>query len=361
MKKHLVAILFMLLTGSVFSNPVIMPPVISEIFWDENGWTMELFFDDMFYCNNLNELTLICNEDTSAFKTGIPIVLNQPMVVTKDDLIEPFELPISGGYIDILETASLFPITEPLIYGDNAGSRISAVLQGQSIVNQKFTHYYEDDYYFWLVKETQPSIGELPFTCQTRANFSGKVVDKFLNPVPIANINYIFQNINQIYFPTTPTLITDENGEFSTDQMFCREYTVRIYVNNEVELFTNLDVEPDSANYFYFQLDTVYDGVNENVIIEQKFSMNVSPNPFNRNLNINIQMTKNSLVKSSKLKLFDLTGNIVKSTSINSPYLNNIDIYWKAMDEVVANAGIYLLALEVEGKIVASQKVIFQK
>lgn len=143
--------------------------------------------------------------------------------------------------------------------------------------------------------------------------------------------------------------------------MFCKEYLFRIYVNNEVELFTTLNIEPDSANYFCFQLDMVYAGVNENINIEPKFLMNASPNPFNRNLDINIQMNRNILIKSSKLKLFDLTGNLIKSTTINSPYLHDIDIHWGTMDETVKNSGVYLLALEVEGKIVASQKVIFQK
>lgn len=190
MKKNLIVLMFVLLTGSAFSNPIIEPPIISEIYWDENGWMMELLFNEMFYYFiDLNELTLVCNGDTSAFISGISIILNQPIVVTKEHLIEPFEIPIEGGCIDILTTEGLGFITFPLTYGNYQGTPVAL---GQSIVHQKF--YIEGpDYTFWLVKETQPSIGELPFSCQTRANFSGKVVDKFLDPVPNADIKYIYE------------------------------------------------------------------------------------------------------------------------------------------------------------------------
>lgn len=103
------------------------------------------------------------------------------------------------------------------------------------------------------------------------------------------------------------------------------------------------------------------EGVNDEVYFKPKISMIVNPNPFNRNLDINIHITKTILIKSSKLKLFDLDGNLIKSTTINSPNLNDIDIHWETMDEIIKNSGVYLLSLEVEDKIVASQKVIFQK
>lgn len=359
-KKLFIALMFVLLTGSAISNPIQMPPVISEIFWDESGWTMELFFDDMFYFYSLDELTLVCNEDTSAFITGIPIVFNQPMVVTKDDLVEPFEIPIDGGFIEVLETENFAYITESLMFGNYEGSSITPVTYGQSIVYHRFSLYGGQEHVFWLVKETQPSLGDLPFTCQTRANFSGKVVDKLSCPVPNANIKYIFGN-PYAYYPPIPEIITDENGEFSTDQMFCKGYFVRIYVNNEMELFTTLNIEPDSANYFEFELDSLNVGMNEDVYSESKVSMNARPNPFNRNLDINIQMTKSISTKSSKLELFNLNGNVLKSTNINSPYLSDIDIHWETMNEIVMNSGVYILVLEAEGKIMASQKVIFQK
>lgn len=360
MKNLFIALTFVLLTGSVISNPIEMPPVITEIFWDENGWTMELFFDESFCYYNLDELTLVCNEDTSAFVAGIPIVFNQPMVVTKYDLAEPFEIPLDGGFVDVLDTAYLNPITGGFAFGNHEWSTITPVSYGQSIVYQRFYvsgGYYDD---LWLVKETQPSIGELPFECRTRAIFSGKVLDKLLCPVPNAIIRYTNTD-PYAYSPSIPSLLTDENGEFSTDQMFCKEYTVRVYVDNEMELITILDIEPDSTNYCEFVLDSLYVGVKEDVHVEQKVSISARPNPFNGNLDINVRMTKGIPVKSPELKLFDLNGNVLKAADINSPYLNDVDIYWGAMDAILTKSGVYILALETEGKIIALQKVIFQK
>ncbi len=361
MKKQLITLAFVFFSVSLFSNPIVLPPVISEIYWDENSWTMELVFDDL-YCPwvSLDELTLVFNEDTSAFITGIPIVFNQPMVVTKNELVEPFEILIGGGIIEILETENLFPIGDILIYGNHEWSYITPVSFGQSIVHQVFdvNGGYNTD--IWLVKDTLPSIGYLPFTCQTRANFSGKVIDNLLRPFPDASIKYI-SGTTYAYSPSIPEIITDENGEFSTDQMFCKQYWIKIYVDGQEELFTTLNIEPDSANYFEFILDSLYVGTNDDVPVKQNVSLNAWPNPFSEKLDINIQVANSKLVNQAEIKLFDLSGNMLKSSKINSPYLVDLDIHWTAMSEITMSSGVYLLVLEADGKILASQKVVYQK
>jgi len=304
---------------------------------------------------------LVCDDDTSAFNPGIPIELFQIILITNDDLINPIEIPVEGGQIDfLLIDLNLCPINEGFAYGDHPSSRVTAVSPGQSLVNQKFDIGGGWDLGFWLVKEIQPSIGSLPFTCQTRTDFSGLVLDKTGLLVPDASIIYTFTDTEN-FDPPIPGLITDEDGTFSTDQMFCKEYSIRIFVDNEMELITQLNIEPDSANYFEFVLDSLHVGINSDVYDEPKILINTRPNPFNRNLDINIQMNRSISIKSSQLKLYDLNGNILRSTVINSPYLNNIDIHWEAMNEIVMNSGVYMLVLEVEDKIMATQKVVFQK
>ena len=360
MKKLIILLVFVSLSGSLLSNPLPPPPFISELYWDETGWTMELYFLDLpCEANYLDEFFLVCNDDTSAFVSGIPVELFQIIVITSDDLTEPFDIPIEGGRINLFYGEDFFPVAADFLFGDYPSSWVSPVVPGQSITTQKFI-IGRYDIQFWLVKETQPSIGDLPFTCQTRADFSGMVLDKTGLPVPNAIVSYTFANTND-FDPPVPEIITDVNGVFSTNQMFCRKYTLRIFVDNEMELITQLNIEPDSANYFEFVLDSLHVGINSDVYAEPKISINTRPNPFNRNLDINIQMNRSILIKSSQLKLYDLNGNMLKSTVINSPYLNNIDIHWEAMNEIVMNSGVYMLVLEVEDKIMATQKVVFQK
>ena len=364
MKKFIVVFALIILSISVFSNPIMLPPVISELYWDENGdWSIELVFnDELDYYSNLDELSLVCNNDTSVFVSGIPIVFGQPMVVSSDDLVNPFDIPIDSGFVYLIDNEYLNPLGWGMLFGHYEGSRISPALYGQSIVYQRFELCDINEETYWLVKETQPSIGSLPFTCQTRANFSGTVLDAVLTPVPEASIKYTFGSSNEnAYSPSIPVLITDENGEFSTDQMFSKEYTIMIFVEDQRELITFVNVEPDSANNYEFLLDSLYVGIKKINDIKSGVSMTALPNPFNRHLDIHIQTNSNTIVKSSAVKLFDMSGNLIKKTDINTPYLNDVDVHWGQMNESEMKAGLYLLVLEVEGEFIATRKLVFQQ
>ena len=360
MKKLVIALSCLLFSVSVFSNPLPFPPVISELYWDESGWTMELFFDETAYeFNYLDELLFVSNEDTTDFVSGISIELGQILVVTIDDLVEPLDIPIEGGIIQFLFAEELWPINDGFIYGNHPSSRVTAVLPGQSLVNQKFDIGGGWDLGFWLVKETQPSIGTLPFTCQTRANFSGMVLDKAGLPVPDASIIYTFTD-TQNFDPPIPEIITGEEGTFSTDQMFCKEYTVRIFVDGEMELITQVNIEPGSANYFEFALDSLYVGKNE-FAVESKISMTTNPNPFTNDLHVNIQVDGYKSATLAQLKLMDLNGKVLKSAGLNASYLHHMDVYWNNMNQIIMNPGVYILVLEVDGRLITSHKVIFQQ
>ena len=364
MKKLLIVLAIVFQSGLVFSNPIMLPPIISELYWDADGnWSMELVFNEYYeYYSSLDELSLVCNGDTSAFVSGIPIVFDQPMVVTKNDLVYPFEILIDSGFVLLLDNEYLNPLGWGMMFGNYEGSRITPATFGQSIVYQRFWLQDVQEETFWLVKETQPTIGSLPFSCQTREDFSGIVLDTFLIPVPDAHIKYAYDSdYENAYSPSIPILISDENGEFSTKQMFCKEYTIMIYVDGQRELITFANIEPDSANYFEFILDTLNVGISTANFVEPKVTLTARPNPFNRQLDIHIQMNRSSPVNSPKVKLFDLNGNLVKHTDINSPYLNDISIHWGQIDELEIGPGVYLLVLEVEGKILATQKLVFQK
>jgi hypothetical protein len=360
MKRLAIISAMLLFSVSVFSNPLPPPPVISELYWDESGWTMELYFLMAPYeINNLDELLMVCNGDTSAFNPGIPVELWQIIVVTSEDLVEPMDIPVEGGMIQFFYTEDLWPINDGFVYGNYPSSRVTAVEPGQSLVTQKFITIDERGMEFWVVKEMQPSIGTMPFTCQTRANFSGLVLDKAGLAVPDASIIYTYTDTEN-FDPPIPEIITGEEGTFSTDQMFCREYSIKVYVDGQMELITQVNIEPGSANYYEFALDSLYVGTPDD-LIEQKVSMSAGPNPFNQKLHIYIEMDQRYFSTPARLKLVDLKGNILKSTDVHSPYLHNVDIYWEYLDQVIVNPGIYLLMLEVEGDILATQKVVFQQ
>lgn len=360
MKKLIISIIITIITIPVFSNPLPGPYVISEVIWSDDGWMLELLFDDMFGgYNNFDELYLTCNGDTSAFTPGLPIVINQPVLITINELINPIDIPIEGGYIQILENNTM-EISMGIIYGNYEWSSITPVTIGQSIVQQKFNLYGGSSNEYWLVKESQPSPGEFPFSCQSRTIFSGKVFDNLLQPVPDAQINYVWTNPNS-YSPSIPEIITDENGEFYTDEMFSKDYTFRISIENNIQFYTAVQIVPDSINYHEFLLDSFYVSIEEPVIFEPVTTINVSPNPFNNKLEINIKSTQSENDGLHELILFDLSGNILIESAINSPYLSNICIHWDDINANIQKSGIYILALRSNGKIIASQKVIYQK
>lgn len=361
MRKIVIALACLLFSASVYSNPLLPPPVISELYWDDSGWTMELYFLMAPYdIGNLDELLMVVNDDTSAFSTSIPIELWQIMLITNDDLVTPIDIPVEGGLIDfLLVDYDLFPINEGFAYGNHPYSRVTAVEPGQSLVTQKFITIDERGMEFWLVKEMQPSIGSLPFTCQTRADFSGLVVDKAGLPVPDASIIYTYTDTEN-FDPPIPGLITGEDGAFSTDQMFCKEYNIGIFVDGGMELITQLNIEPGSANYFEFALDSLYVGKNE-FTEEPKISMTTNPNPFTNDLHVNIQVNGYKSATLAQLKLMDLNGKVIKGADINASYLHHMDVYWNNMNQIIMNPGVYILVLEVDGRVITSQKVIFQQ
>lgn len=347
--------------GYVFSNPLMPPPVISEIYWDEDGWSMELFFNEVYEYTSLDQLALVCNDDTSTFLTGIPIIYNQPMVVTIDDLVNPIEIPIDSGFITIIEIVNYFSVDLGVYYGSHPNSHLTPTTFGQSIVRQQFYLDEFGEYVYWLVKETQPSMDSLPFSCRTRANFSGIVRDAFFDPVSGAKIKYIHTYSNEShYLPSIPEIITNEDGEFTTDQMFCKKYCVEVYVEGQEHLITTAIVEPDSLNYHEFLLDSFYVGINNREFTKPKIIFTANPNPVGSKLHIHLEINSINIVKSPALKLYDLNGSLIKSTIINSPYLNNIDIYWDELDNLNMPPGIYLLVLEGNGKYLCSRKLIFQ-
>ncbi len=364
MKKLIITLIIATITTTTFSNPLPGPFVISEVIWEEDGWKLELVFDEMFYqfygwLDNLDDYYVTCNGDTSAFISGISVIMDQPLVITNNELVNPIDIPIEGGYVHILEY-NMNPVSMGVYYGNHIYSEISAVSIGQSIVQQKFNLNGGSSVEYWWVKESEPSPGIFPFYCFSRTTFTGKVFDGFQQPVPNATIIYTSGNTYS-YSPPIPEIITDEYGEFYTNQMYSRDYLIRIIAENNTQLFETIQIEPDSVNFHEFLLDSFYVSVDENFHQEPYTNLIAGPNPFIDNLEIKVNSNNCNYNKKLRLLMYDLSGNSIRESDINSPYINNINIHWDNMSSYILNSGVYILYLISDGELIASQKVVYQK
>jgi hypothetical protein len=212
---------------------------------------------------------------------------------------------------------------------------------------------------FWTVKELPNSIGYNPFQVSKRATFGGYVKDK--NDEPLGNIK-LYYCTERYHFETTPTvpeIFTDEDGYFFTDNMFCKKYWVR-FLNGADELeWTVVSIEPDSANYFEFKLDTLLTGINEIRNTSLAYSIYNIPNPSSGQTTFIIESDNLKPYQKGVIKIYSEAGYIVDIIPVEINNERQEIIY--NFDEKTLSSGLYLYSLELRNHKVASGKMIISR
>lgn len=345
------------------ANPLLPPPMLTEINFGTNGWSVEFYGGSYFWDTNLDSCRIAGLYDTAQFRPGIEVNPDEVLVMTQDDFLTSFYINPVG---DFLKLEQLFngQWLDIDYYGlpfgdipDQYFCEVSAPEGGESIAWQRF-FYVDQSYYegFWAVKELPATLGNNPFQVSKKTTFSGYVKDS--NNEPLSGIKLDYANYIYYYImtPTVPEIFTDDNGYFFTDNMFCKRYDIN-FLHEYGEIGdTTVFIEPDSANYFEFKLDTLLTGIHENKPEIPAYSIYTIPNPASFQTTFMIESDNPKPYQKGVIKIYSEAGFIVDIVPIEI-LDESQEVIYNFNDKSLAS-GPYFYNLEIKNHKVASGKII---
>lgn len=345
-----------------FSNPIVPPSVIQEIYFGQWSWEIELCRNEFYELENLDSLWLYGQYDTAKFEYGHEFY-GDIMVVTNYDMLTPMFIDQSGDIVTLCyKNGNFDEYIGGISWGTfdgNPGWGVTAPVGDQSIAYQRFD-LYEYDWEYWKVKEQPHTIGSNPGWVSKRANFEGYVKDR--NNEPLSGI---FIDYCDFYYgasdPDVPMIWTGPDGHFSTNNMFCRKYNIS-FKNDIYEPSigdTTVNLEPDSANYFEFTLDTLLTGVGENRHKGPSYSIWNIPNPSSTHTKFIIETSSPGTDQKGVIKIYNESGYIVDILPVEISG-GKQEITYNFNDKTLSS-GLYFYNLEIGHQKMASGKMLITR
>jgi len=366
MKKIILLFMFLCLviSSNVKANPIVVPPVISELYFSNNDWTLELYFEYFQFGNPVSDsLFIITSTDTVAFKPGFNIPVGTPILITKDSLLYPLSINKNGDFVQIAERYNgifynLDQYYSPFAFGNIANAQVSVPLPGQSIKRFKCHDFGTGSDIYYIAKDNHPSLGTDPFNATAGSSLSGHVYDSNHNPLPGVVLGPILLYCSP---PYTTGISTDANGYFSSSYnylySFIRHITIQKQFCNTID--TTFSIEPDSAYIMDFTFDSCYVGIND-VSQINNYSLKVFPNPGSENFTFQITAPESNYT-NCLIKIYDLTGELVNIIPVNNVHDSFASVTWNGKGKYAdLPAGLYTCSLQINDNIVASQKLVIE-
>ncbi len=321
MKKVVLLLSFVYIFGNGNANPVIEPPVISEIYFGSGTFQIELYFEEfyegLFY--NLDELNLVSSSGSVEFNDGIGIDFEVVMVLDESDLKTSFNYNPLGDEIWIESDEGWTVGGDTFIYGNYSYSSVLAPTQDQSIAG------------YPLAIEEPSTIGSNPFSIVARGSLEGYVYDINNDPVPWLNVFNL--------------ATTNQSGYFHISELFCRIYSIWIkHDSNHVYSFSDT-IYPYETSYVEIHLDTLLVGLPEYYN---------HPNPFVGLTAFHIQIPDEINFNTAYLSIHDISGKLIEQKEITS---NDYSVRWSSSG---LEPGIYIYNIVVDNKTFASKKMIIR-
>jgi hypothetical protein len=346
MRKIYITIFMLLLFSQLLANPIEIK-YMSEIYFEDDNWTIELAYTEemggWWFFQNLDNLRLVSTADTAQFNSGISLDDVNIILVTQDSLQAPLSINKNGDCVQLQEgSEDEWWFTDEIRFGDYPGSWVNAPYEGQSLVGvwYNFSAYAKDNI---------PSLG-IPWTINTFGSFCGNVLDLQGNPIPSATLG--------VYSPAWFGFIyPDETGHFEFTG-YGMNYEVTVYVDTTSMLDTLITVEPDSTTWcdFYINLPSV----GEEQLQPSKTTLSNYPNPFIESTAISFTLDPRD-TENAEIKIYNIKGQVVKQFKIkNSKLKISGEVVWDEKDEngVLQAPGVYFYSLEIDGRKVRTNKMI---
>lgn len=344
MKKIVFIVIAILIGLGGKSNPLPVPPVISEIHFNGNNIQIEFFFQGGWLYDNFDELSLASSTDTVEFINGINISPNEIIVLDQNDLVGSLEVNPSGDHIYLIDEYG-YPISdfeyEYLKFGNFEGAYVPAPIENQSIAIHKVVEPFYFEVYYYVGMEQPPTIGSDPFNISARGLLEGYIYD--LNNSPVSGVGIIFPYYDPVssWYPS----FTNQNGYFIMENLLSAFHSFNFFRDLYEGTFT-ATIFPGDTAFIEIHLDTI--------LVEIPEYQN-HPNPFIGFTSFKIQIPKETKFNTAFLAIYDLTGKLIDRIEIPS---GNFSVEWSGSGH---ESGIYLYNIVLDNKPFAYRKMIILK
>jgi len=350
---------------NLFANPLIPIPSISEFFYNDGNWQIEIYFfsDYPGYegITGFQDLRLNCNAGNSGFITGLPFSYDSIMVIDQSMLSSQIEIdPIQDNIgIEISDGSGGW-------YGGGIGiwygptpTRHSTTGPGpnQSLCNQ-FIYINGERENWEQVKQSPPTIGSDEFNTTTRVSFSGYIFDQYLQPLEGFQLRHCWETYcSGITVPVFSCFETNENGYFETDGLFSNLHCIDIRHNYTTYDQDTIFFEPDSVYYKEYILNIV--GLLENYVDERDdyFDLSILPNPNQGEYDINIY-SETEHYYEARIDIYSANGILTNSRNIALLEKGKNTYRFNNSSNRLAQNGLYICTLTIENEVKSSTKML---
>jgi hypothetical protein len=343
MKKIIFTVSIILIGLFGKSNPLPVPPVISEIYFNGNTIQIEFFFEGGWWYDNFDDISIVSSTDTVEFINGINIYPNEIIVLDQNDLVGSFEVNPSGDHIYLIDEYG-YPISdiehEYLKFGNFEGAYVPAPNENQSIAFHKVVEPFYFEVYYYVGMEQPPTICSYPFNISTRGLLEGYIYD--LNNSPVSDVVIIFPYYDPIssWYPS----YSNQNGYFIMENLISAFYSLSFYKDFYDGTFT-ATIFPGDTAFIEIHLDTILVGIPE---------YQNHPNPFIGLTSFKIQIPNEINFNTAFLAIYNLSGKLIDRIQIPS---RNLSVKWNSSGY---KPGIYFYNLILDNKSFAAKKMIIR-
>jgi len=343
------SVILIMFPSILSANPFVPPPIITEVYFDEDeNWTLEIYIDEQYNFGMINLDSLKINDaiikDEVFVEFGVAIIISPSMLVGDLNITrlsgEMHVETYDGDWIWI-DLGMEWDSTPPLP-------------QGQSIAYQWNINVLMESPDYWLCHNYPPTLGESAYTVYGKGTFHGYIFD--LNHKPIPNVQ--FEYFPWLY-PMGGIFSSNDSGYFSYD-MYARLSTYSL--NYEIS-------DPPysgSVGDFWISIDSTYYAeiiapvylvdVEENHDIN--FQISSYPNPGKNVITFDFTILQNQEFDQGNIVICELSGKVIEIIPINNNSIGHYKIKW---DIPLDLQGIYIYSIELNNRSVTSNKMIITK
>jgi hypothetical protein len=358
MKKTVIILLFLLVSGRLFSN--VAPPQahISEILFDSQGhWTIELSFlnYDLFLIDSMRVETSSGSSRITGFSLspggGFPYFCDSIALITSANLQNPLNINPVNDYIRVISYNYGLATIDSVSIGSFPGSYINYLLPGQSVAKVIAVLSMGTSPSFCL--DNSPEPGVCGDTIGTLGTLSGSVYDTngsvfTTGFIVIGNVQNLTANLNP-------------DGTYS-QRVFARAYpmnSIEHWWHDSISWYVKVYsiepvapwVEPGTSVTCDIHTKALISSTREKKSNDN--SIIVYPNPFTQEVSFYLDNALKNGSAPVKIEVFDPHGATVFVSPVNQ---NKERIQWSPGNSLPA--GYYVYRITLNGQLLKTGKLV---
>jgi len=349
MKKLILYISFILILFPILlsANPIEPPPIITEIYFDEDeNWTLEFYIDEEFYYGMVNLDSLRIN--TAILKQAVVVEMGVPLVITPDMIIGDLDITRLSGSLYV---ETYFNDWIGLDWG-TYWYPSHPPFPGQSIAVQQYMDWYLEYEGYWVCNNYPPTLGFSVYTVLGTGNIHGYIFDLNGNPIP----DVLFLTYEWLG-PVGKVFSSNDSGYFNCD-FISHQYNINYEISDPAYSSTLEDIWIDIDSTYYFEIIApVYlTDIEEKQDVD--FQITSYPNPGSNFVTFDLTILQSQKFVHGNIVICELSGKIIEKIPLNKNFFGKCKIKWIIPPSL---QGIYIFSLELDNRHVASNKMIVSR